>query len=74
MKKKQEKGVSKENQAPVTLAQRRKMQRDAERQRLLVVKEIEDLLVDISKQKKGRSFSMKNPKKLGHRPNDVFED
>ncbi len=74
MNKKQEKGIPREKLESMTVAQRQAMQRDVEKERLHVVKEIESLLADISKQKKGRSWSMRNPKKLGHRPNDTLED
>ena len=74
MKNKQEKGIPQEKLASMTLSTRQKKQREAERERLMVVKEIESLLSDLGKQKKGRSWSMRNPRKLGHRPNDIFED
>lgn len=74
MNTKQEKGVPQDKLASMTVAQRQAAQRDAERERLHVVKEIESLLADISKKKKGRSFKMRNLKKLGHRPNDTIEE
>ena len=58
----------------LTEAQRQTKQRDLEKQRLEITKEIEALMVDISRVKKGKSLRMKNPRKLGHRPNDVVDD
>jgi hypothetical protein len=74
MNTKQEKGIPQEKLASMTVAQRQAAQRDAERERLHIVKEMESLLADISKKKKGRSFKMRNPKRLGHRPNDTVEE
>ena len=74
MNTKQENGISQEKLASMTVAQRQAAQRDAERERLRIVKDMESLLADISKKKKGRSFKMRNPKKLGHRPNDTIEE
>ena len=58
----------------LTEAQRQAKQRDLEKQRLEITREIEKLLVDISKLKKGKSLRMKNPRKLGRRPNDTVDD
>ena len=74
MNKRQEKGVSQQKLATMTLSQRQTVQRDAERVRLGIVREIENLLVDMSKIKKGRAFKLKNLKQLGHRPNDIVEE
>ena len=74
MNTKQEKGIPQDKLATMTVAQRQAAQRDAERERLRVVKEIESLLADISKKKKGKSFKLRNPKRLGHRPNDTIEE
>ena len=71
MKKKEN---AKQELSMLTEAQRQAKQRDLEKQRLEITKEIEKLLVDISKLKKGRSLRMKNPRKLGRRPNDTVED
>ena len=74
MNEKKEKGIPGEKLASMTFAQRQAMQRDVEKARLSVVKEIESLLTDISKKKKGKSWGMKNPKKLGSRPNDILKN
>ena len=58
----------------LTEAQRQQKQRDLEKQRLEITREIENLLGDISKLKKGRSLRMKHLRKLGHRPNDTVDD
>ena len=58
----------------LTEAQRQTKQRDLEKQRLEITREIEKLLVDISKVKKGKSLRMKHPRKLGRRPNDTVDD
>ena len=58
----------------LTEAERQAKQRDLEKQRLRVTREIESLLRDISRLKKGKSLHMKSPKKLGSRPNDVVDD
>lgn len=74
MNKKKETGIPQQQLASMTLSTRQKKQRETERERLAVVKEIESLLSDLCKQKKGRSWSMRNQRKLGQRPNDIFED
>ena len=74
MKKKVEKGFSKERLGAMTPSQRRIMQRDIERDRLEVVRELESLLGEISKKKKGKALHMRNTKILGRRPNDTLEN
>ena len=71
MKKKEN---AKQELSLLTEAQRQQKQRDLEKQRLEITREIEKVLGDISKLKKGRSLRMKHPRKLGHRPNDVLDD
>ena len=58
----------------LTEAQRGKKQRELEKQRLEITREIEILMKDISKLKKGMPLRMQNPRRLGHRPNDVVDD
>ena len=58
----------------LTEAERQAKQRDLEKQRLHITREIESLMKDISKLKKGKSLRMKSPRKLGRRPNDVVDD
>ena len=74
MKKTKEKGFSRAELEAMTVSQRQIAQRDIVKERFEVVKEIERLLTDISKKKAGKSLQMRNPKRLGHRPNDIFED
>ncbi len=74
MNKTQKNGISEEKLGTVTLAQREAMQRESEKKRLTVTRAIEDLLVEISGKKSGKSLRMKNPKRLGERPNDILED
>ena len=71
MKKKEN---AKQELSLLTEAQRQQKQRDLEKQRLEITREIEKVLGDISKLKKGRSLRRKHPRKLGHRPNDVLDD
>ena len=58
----------------LTEAQRGERQRDLEKQRLDITREIEKVLKDISGLKKGRSVKMPHPRRLGRRPNDVLDD
>ena len=58
----------------LTEAERQAKQRDLEKQRLRVTREIESLLRDISRLKNGKSLHMKSPRKLGSRPTDVVDD
>lgn len=58
----------------LTAAQRLEKQRDLEKQRLEITREIEKLLKDISKLKKGMPVNMTHPRRLGRRPNDVLDD
>lgn len=74
MKKTQEKGISRSELEAMSIARRQRTQRETEQRRLDIVREIEALLSDISKNKKGRSLRMRNPKRLGRRPNDTLED
>ena len=74
MRKKETKGFSKAQLEGMTVSQRLTAQRNLENERFEVVKEIEGLLADISKKKAGKSLQMRNPKRLGHRPNDIKED
>lgn len=74
MKKTQKNGIPEEKLETMTLAQREAMQRESEKRRLTVTQAIEDLLTQISAKKSGRSLRMKNPKRLGQRPNDTLED
>ncbi|MBP3605591.1 MAG: hypothetical protein J6J66_03225 [Clostridia bacterium] len=74
MKKTQKNGISEEKLEMMTLAQREAMQRESEKRRLTVTQAIEDLLSEISSKKSGKSLRMKNPKRLGQRPNDTLED
>ncbi len=55
-------------------AQRDAMQSDMEGRRMETVREIERILSEISKKKKGKSLRMKNSGKLGSRPNDTVEE
>ena len=71
---KKKKENAKQELSLLTEAQRQAKQRDLEKQRLEITREIEKLLVDISKLKKGKSLRMKNPRKLGRRPNDTVDD
>ena len=73
MKKNQDAGIPKADLSMMTEAQREAMQRNLEKDRLETVKGIENVLSELSKKKKGKSFAMKNPKKLGKRPNDTVE-
>lgn len=54
--------------------QREAVQADLEKKRMDTVRGIENLLAELSKKKKGKSLCMKNPKKLGTRPNDTVEE
>ena len=74
MNKTQKNGISEEKLGAMTLAQRGAMQRESEKRRLTVTQAIEDLLVEISAKKSGKSLRMRNPKRLGQRPNDTLED
>ena len=71
MKKKEN---AKQDLSLLTEAERQAKQRDLEKQRLHITREIESLMRDISKLKKGKSLRMKSPRKLGRRPNDVVDD
>ncbi len=71
MKKKEN---AKQELSLLTEAQRGQRQSELEKQRLEITREIEKVLVDISKLKKGRSLRMKSPRRLGKRPNDVVDD
>lgn len=74
MKKKQNVGISKEKLGAMTPTQRQLLQRDIQKERLEIVKEIELLLEDISQKKQGKPLHMQNPKALGRRPNDIREE
>lgn len=74
MRKKQINGIPKEKLDAMTVSQRWVLRRDIEKDRLAIVKEIEGVLADISKKRVGKPLQISNPKKLGRRPNDVWED
>lgn len=73
MNKKKETGMPAEDLRAMSDAQRDAIKADLEKQRMNTVRGIEELLCDISKKRKGKSLRMKNPKKLGTRPNDTVE-
>ncbi len=74
MRKKHIKGFSMEQLESMTPAQRQIKQRDLEKERLEVIKEMERLVTDISKKKHGKPLPLINPKRIGRRPNDLREE
>ena len=74
MNKKKKTGTFGNGVFAASAVQRDAMQSDLEGRRMETVREIERVLSEISKKKKGKSLRMKHPSKLGSRPNDTVEE
>ena len=58
----------------LTESQRLEKQAQLEKQRLRVTKELEQLMLEISRVKSGAPVHMRYRRRLGRRPNDVLDD